>query len=189
MTASLGATGAAVTSTGAAVTAGTAAASSAEMWQLVSSILSLGESATASIATVGKMRAEAIGYKAQRKLLAAQAADAIGRGSMEAAERMRQARLQAGAARAGYAAQGVAVGAGTPAEVAASTEFMGTLDAATIRANAFREAMGFRMERENVLARRRLERTAAWSTAGATAVTGGMRFAKDVWGKDKEEAK
>lgn len=86
-----------------------------------------------------------------------QAADAIERGE-EAASQFRQRVRQAiGSQRAGIAAQGVDVTYGSAVDAQADAEFLGELDALTIRTNAAREAWGFKVQSED--SRRRAEIT------------------------------
>ena len=147
-------------------------------------IFDLGGSVTQTAAGIAQGRIESIQAGMQQRLARAQAADAIARGSAEAAQRVAQAKQEAGAQRAGYAAQGVNVGTGSAAATQASTGFLGALDAATIRANAYREALGFRMTEADYRVRRKMLRSATTQKAVTTAVTGGMRFAKDTLGDE-----
>lgn len=73
-----------------------------------------------------------------------QAQDATLRGEQEAQAINRNARQTVGAQRAAYAARGVDLGAGTPADVIDQTDFFGQADAATARSNAAKEAWGYR---------------------------------------------
>lgn len=75
-----------------------------------------------------------------------QAEDAIARGRDEESQFRRGVRALIGSQRAGFAGQGVKVGVGSAADVAADTAFLGELDARQIRANAQREAWGFQVE-------------------------------------------
>jgi len=61
------------------------------------------------------------------------------------ASRLRTAGV-AGAQRAAQAANGVALGEGSAAELAASTEYMGEMDAETIKQNAVWSAWGYRTQ-------------------------------------------
>ena len=86
-----------------------------------------------------------------------QAEDAIERGE-EAANQFRQrVRVMIGSQRAGLAAQGVDVNYGSAVDVQADAEFLGELDALTLRTNAAREAWGYKVQAED--SRRRGEIT------------------------------
>lgn len=81
------------------------------------------------------------------------AQDAIARGRDDE-QRFRQGvRTLIGSQRAGFAAQGVDVGVGSPVDVVADAAFLGELDALTVRSNAEREAYGHGIDADN--ARRR----------------------------------
>lgn len=73
-----------------------------------------------------------------------QAQDATLRGEQEAQTISRNARQTVGAQRAAYAARGVDLASGTPADVIDQTDFFGQADAATARSNAAKEAWGYR---------------------------------------------
>ena len=78
-----------------------------------------------------------------------QASDALVRGGhSEQAQRLRTAQLK-GTQRASMAARGVALDEGSPLSILQDTEYMGELDAATIRSNAEREAWGHRTQATN----------------------------------------
>jgi len=75
-----------------------------------------------------------------------QAEDAILRGKeLESQVRLGTKGL-IGAQRAGFAGQGVDIGVGSPVDVQADTAYLGELDALTTRANAAREAWGYKVE-------------------------------------------
>lgn len=78
-----------------------------------------------------------------------QARDAVTRGQKaEQAQRLRTAQLK-GSQRAAMAARGVALDEGSPLNILNDTDYMGELDALTIRDNAEREAWGHRMQAGN----------------------------------------
>jgi len=75
-----------------------------------------------------------------------QAKDALERGNAEAA-RIRQRRNQVvGQQRATFAAQNVDIGTGSAADVQADTVLLSEMDVDTVKANAAREAWGYRTE-------------------------------------------
>lgn len=78
-----------------------------------------------------------------------QAEDALLRGAEQEQQFRTQVRQLIGRQRAGYAAQGVDVGVGSPVDVAGDTAYLGELDALTARNNAMREAWGYRVEAED----------------------------------------
>lgn len=79
----------------------------------------------------------------------AQAADALQRGQLDVQKSNMQYRQLEGAQRASLAARGVVLTEGSPLEILASTEYMKSLDANTIKANAQREAYGFGVQAAN----------------------------------------
>lgn len=86
-------------------------------------------------------------YNAAAAELMAQ--DAEQRGVIDAARQRSFTRMTVGSQRAGFAGQNVEVGSGSAADVQADAAYLGTRDEMTIRANAAREAWGFRVEAEN----------------------------------------
>lgn len=72
--------------------------------------------------------------------------DAQRRGETKAMESQRKARQVASAQRAAYAARGLDMSVGTPADVIEQTDFFGQADAATARDNAAKEAWGLKMQ-------------------------------------------
>jgi hypothetical protein len=79
----------------------------------------------------------------------AQARDAVTRGEGDVARLAEQTRGLIGAQRAGYAGQGVVVDTGSAAAVQADAEQLSAGDQRMIRANAQRQAWGFRVDAEN----------------------------------------
>ena len=80
------------------------------------------------------------------KIAEGQARDALQRGErQEQAQRMSAAQLRS-TQRTGMAASGIDLGSETAAAVLTSTEYLSEMDAAQIKANALRDAWGYRME-------------------------------------------
>jgi hypothetical protein len=79
----------------------------------------------------------------------AQARDAVTRGEGDVARLAEQTRGLIGSERAGYAGQGVVVDTGSAAAVQADTRQLSDSDQRMIRANAQRQAWGFRVDAEN----------------------------------------
>ena len=146
----------------------------------------------------GKAAKEAGESQAQREEYNAavadlQAEDALVRGAEEESRFRTSVRGLIGKQRAGFAGQGVEVGSGSAADVQADAAFLGELDARQIRANAQREAWGYRVEAADRrmgadVARRggQAAQTAArWGAAGT--VLGGSSLLLDRyrWGKGK----
>lgn len=78
-----------------------------------------------------------------------QASDAITRGQRaEQTQRLKAAQLK-GTQRAALAARGVAIDSGSPLAILQDTDYMGEVDALTIRDNAEREAWGYRTQARN----------------------------------------
>ena len=78
-----------------------------------------------------------------------QAEDALSMGEDEAQRFRAGVRGLIGRQRAGFAAQNIDVGVGSPVEVVADAAFLGELDALTIKTNAARAAWGYRVQGEN----------------------------------------
>lgn len=93
-------------------------------------------------------------YRLNAKFAELQAKDAIRRGELAAEARGREVAQVVGQQRVAAAAQGLALGVGSPAELQAEAIDVGMMDALQIENNAYREAMGYRIEatRQNVAA-------------------------------------
>lgn len=126
----------------------------------------------------GKFQRQQMQFNA--RLAEMKAEDAIKRGR-EAEDAYRaEVRKLIGRQRSSYASQGVEVNADTAMDVQAETAELGEMDALTIRANAMREAFGYRMEALNFGAASRMSLNQSLDQAGATLLTGGMQ-AIDMW--------
>lgn len=114
--------------------------------------------------------------------------DAIQRGDVQAGELQARANLLRGKQTASAAGQGVDVTAGgTVQQIAADTETMSALDAATIRINARREAFGYGVQEADARYRAGVERMRGRNEAFSTLLTSGNKAAS-VWGKDSTSA-
>lgn len=80
------------------------------------------------------------------------AADALRRGDEEAAALQRRSSQIQGAQRAGFAARGVDLGAGTAGEIQDQTDFFSQVDQSTARTNAKRDAWSARVSGANARA-------------------------------------
>lgn len=102
------------------------------------------------------------------------ATDAIARGETSARLNMTRARGVIGAQRASFAGQGVDVNSGSAKDVQSSTAAVGALDSMTIRNNAMREAMGYKVQASNWMTQAKMAQIGASSAATNTMITGGM---------------
>ena len=78
-----------------------------------------------------------------------QAEDAIAVGNEEANKFRSGVRTLIGRQKAGFAAQNIDIGTGSPTDVVADSAFLGELDALTIKTNAARAAWGYTVQAEN----------------------------------------
>lgn len=104
-----------------------------------------------------------------------QADDAIRRGNTAAMEAKRRTDDMVGTQRAGFAGQGVDVNSGSAAEVQGDTRAMGALDMVTLKNNAYREAMGYRVSALDYNFRGNMAKMAGDNEASQTMLTGGLR--------------
>lgn len=111
----------------------------------------------------------------QAEIADAQAQDAIDRGQLAEERRRQQTRQQIGSQRAGFAAQGVDVNLGTPADVYSDTAAIGELDAQTIRRNAQLEAWGYKTGAQDTRARGELAAQQGTLNAAGTLLSGASR--------------
>ena len=98
--------------------------------------------------------------------------------------RMRTAQLK-GSQRAALAANGVDVGEGSALNILDSTDYMGEVDANTVRANAIRSAWGYRTQGMNqqvdAVARRGTAAGISPGMASATSLLGGATDVASTW--------
>lgn len=126
------------------------------------------------------------------KLAQQSAQDAIERGiTAEANQRLKTANLKS-SQRVQMAANGIDINYGSASAVQASTDFLGNLDALTIRENASREAAGYIRERNNDIMNAGLLTGRANSenpllSAGTTLLTGAGQVASSYYRYKKGE--
>lgn len=115
-----------------------------------------------------------------------QAGDAVTRGREAESQLRSQTKSLIGSQRAGFAGQGLDISVGSPVDVQGDTARLGELDALAIRANAQREAWGYRVEGADRRMAAEVARkggaaaaTAARWSAGAT-VLGGVSDAAQM---------
>lgn len=106
----------------------------------------------------------------------AQAADALARGDQTALKYFTGIKSTVGQQRAGFAANGVDPNSGSASDVLGNTEKIGQSDIVTIKANAFREAMGYTQEASSWRRRGRLAKDANQNMYNNTILTGGLQF-------------
>jgi hypothetical protein len=121
-------------------------------------------------------------YKLNAKYAEIQARDAIRRGGQMAKRRAEEVGQVVGEQRVAGAAQGLAVGSGTIAEIQEEAITVGMMDALEIENNAYREAMGYKVQAAQNLvtgAARRLEARQEAETTLTTRVIGTARDVAD----------
>lgn len=120
-----------------------------------------------------------------------QATDAMKRGVTAVnTHQMKVAQLR-GTQRASMAARGIDLGQGSALDILTDTEFMGAIDANTIKDNAEKEAWGYRMQAANYTSNSQLLNLKASNTnpgmdAASTFLTGASGVAKN-WYSLKEK--
>lgn len=131
----------------------------------------------------GRYAAQAAGANARMAEL--QAEDALRRGDIEAMRQRQATRGLIGSQRAALAAQGIDLTSGSAMELQEDAAALGAQDAETIRANAWREAWGFRAEATNLRTQGHLERAAAATKAGSTLLTGGLSMLRQYADRER----
>lgn len=104
----------------------------------------------------------------------AQAKDAIRRGEISADQVRKEGEKAKGAQRAALAAQGIDVNSGSAGEVQLDTERLIAQDVATVRNNAFREAMGYKTKAIGERTSGTFASQSARNRSASTLLTGGM---------------
>lgn len=114
-------------------------------------------------------------YELNARFAEINAEDAIRRGDRAARDLKTQSRGLIGSQRVGFAAQGVSVDTGTAVAVQEDTDRLSTIDAMTIKNNAWREAWGYRVEAATGRAQGQMAQTAAGNAARSTLLTAGLQ--------------
>lgn len=115
---------------------------------------------------------------ANASLAAFGGSDALKRGARLSQDKLQQAKDLIGRQRASFAAQGVEVNTGTPADIQADTAALGALDAEIIRENAAREFFAFRLQEINLQEQAAVTKIAAKGAARSTLITGGLNLVR-----------
>lgn len=136
-------------------------------------------SATSSKAS-GKAQQRMNEYNA--RIADGQSQDVIERGRVEEQRHRKTVRALIGSQRAAFAASGVDVNSGDAAQVQVDTAQMGELDALTIRANAAREAWGYKVQAGDSRARGAYARAEGNQQALGTIVSAAGSYANSRWG-------
>jgi hypothetical protein len=109
-----------------------------------------------------------------------QAQDSLRRGELEARQVGIRGNLIEGEQVASLAGQNVDVDEGTAAELRAETRVGKKEDIITVRNNAFREALGYKMQAFGIASQARLNTAAARAQQTSTILTGGSQFARGL---------
>jgi hypothetical protein len=112
----------------------------------------------------------------QRMFAERRAEDVIRRGQAAESQQRQQTRKLIGSQRAAMAAQGIDIQAGTAFEIQSEAEALGALDAATIRNNAARGALGLRFQAGALETQQDIERITGRARRRGTLLTGGLQF-------------
>jgi len=122
---------------------------------------------------------EQAGLEANARFASIQAQDSIDRGEKAAKNRLDRTSKMLGAQKVALAAQGIEL-TGSAVDVLEETGREGRLDARTIRANAFRESLGFKAESINLRARARTVGLSARFKQRQTVIAGRARAGRDI---------
>jgi hypothetical protein len=124
--------------------------------------------------------------EAQQSILELQARDAIRRGRQEESQFRQHVQRVIGRQQAAFAAQGVQVDVGSAADLAAQTAALGAVDANTIRNNARRAALGLRLNISGLESQALFAEQAIETRERGTLATGGLAFARGLFGAGLE---
>lgn len=119
---------------------------------------------------------------ANAKFAEAQAQDAIDRGEVSAARSGIATNKVIGAQRAALAAQGVSVDTGSALDAQVESGNLGAQDALAIRDNAFREALGYKVQGNNYITQGKLQAAAMNNESANTLLSGGLRAGTSLAG-------
>lgn len=137
-------------------------------------------SLSSSIQSAGALKSQGVYEQSvaetNKKIADYQASDALKRGDKAVAEHNKAVRSLLGKQRASLAAQGIDISSGSAADIQSDTQYLGALDALTIKHNAAREAFGYQTQAIGYGAQGRFASLAANNQANNTLLTGGMNF-------------
>lgn len=123
-----------------------------------------------------------INLEENKRLALQAAADAVIRGSQEAARTRMAATQMMGRQKVAFGASGVDATVGTAAQVQAGTRMMSELDALTLENNAVREAWGYRSQAEHFGRQAKLDELRYQNQQLGTALGGVGRVGSSVAG-------
>lgn len=147
---------------------------------LTSALVTGAESFTKAQATRTQAKLQERQLRLEEDLLNRRAEDAIARGDRQAAQQAQKTRRTIGQARAAAAGQGIDPETGGAFQLQTEIGTFGAVDEATIRNNALREALGFRLEAGQTRLRRSFTGIRGRSRARSTLLTGGLKFVREV---------
>lgn len=119
-------------------------------------------------------------YNAQVAELQAQ--DALDRGAQDEATYRQGVKVLMGSQRADFAGQNVDVESGSALDVAGDTAYLAELDARQIRANAQREAWGYRVQAQQSRQQGNAQANANYYGAAGSAINGVVSLASQRYG-------
>ncbi len=142
--------------------------------QLTNSLASIGSAVTNAnaVSSQGKYQKQVADFNAKAADLQGQ--DALAQGEKQVSLEQKQVKQSVGATRASQAAQGTDVNSGSNAQIQRDTQYMGALDAITIRNNAARQAFGYKAQSNAYTVQGQFANLAAQNTASNTLLTGGL---------------
>lgn len=105
----------------------------------------------------------------------AMAQDAVARGEIAVQNQRNRVSAIMGSQRAGIGASGIQNDTGTTGDVVTQTAALGELDAQTIRANALREAWGYKAQGTNFKLQSQLDQTEGQNAVTGSLITGAAR--------------
>lgn len=102
----------------------------------------------------------------------------VKKGDEDAAKYGKQVKALTGSQKAMMAAQGIDLGFGTPTEIIAQTEIQGAEDVNKIKSNAFREAMGYKVQAQDEIQKGIYAKKSADFRADMSILGGGLSAAQ-----------
>lgn len=144
---------------------------------LAQGIMSLGTAYSQASMAKTQYNIQAQQIEQNIRLSEIQAEDAIRRGDVEAENMRKTTKKVIGAQRANFAGQNIAVDEGSAADIQAETQAQGSVNAQTIKNNAWRESWGYRVQAVSGQGQAVQTRLAGSNVMGNTLLTGGLQAA------------
>ncbi len=142
----------------------------------------LGSAVIQAEAQRAQTKSAILSLQEQQRFAELQAEETIRQGQKAESQQRQRTRKLIGSQRVALAAQGIDIQSGSAFEIQSETDALGALDAATVRNNAARGALGLRFQAGALRTQQDVERISGRARRRSTLLTGGLQFAQGAIG-------